>query len=124
MSWDICLQNIPNQYKSLDDIPDDYKSLSIGPRDDIIKKLKEFNPMINFSDPTWGILTNSDISIEISVGNNKDCDTISIYAHDGNSVPEFVCSLMDFLGLRGIDLNDPQFIDIDSAKSSYQKWLN
>ncbi|TPN87409.1 hypothetical protein [Aquimarina algicola] len=67
MSWDLFVQDW-GKYETLDEIPDSFKPKFIGKRSEIIKKIKVIEPMVNFSDTSWGILENEFFSIEFNMG--------------------------------------------------------
>jgi hypothetical protein len=50
MSWDIFVQDLPRDAKTVADIPDDFKPAVIGARSEIISMIKEVVPTANFSD--------------------------------------------------------------------------
>ncbi len=51
MSWDIFVADYPRSARTVEDIPDDYVPRPIGPRTDIIARIKEEVPSADFSEP-------------------------------------------------------------------------
>ena len=84
MSWDIFVHDFPSDAKSLEEIPADFKSAVIGKRSKIVEQIKAIGPGADFSDPAWGILEDSDWSIEINIGPEEDCDGFAFHVRGGD----------------------------------------
>lgn len=51
MSWDIFVQDLPSDTKTIEDIPDDFVPRPLGLRSDIIAAILNVAPYANFTDP-------------------------------------------------------------------------
>ena len=54
MSWDIYVQDVPENVVSVEDVPDDFMPRPIGKRSDIIARIKQVIPNVDFSNPILG----------------------------------------------------------------------
>jgi hypothetical protein len=122
MSWDISIQNLPRDVKTVAEIPDDYQPQPIGPRDQLIARILEVLPDIDFSDPTWGMLDSGDYSIEFNIGSERICEHFMLHVRGGGDAMRTVARLLDHLQLRGFDCQTGDFFSIEEAKRSFGEW--
>jgi len=54
VSWDIFVQEIPPDVRSVEEIPNGFRPGAIGTRDEIIAGIQRVFPEADFSDPSWG----------------------------------------------------------------------
>jgi len=47
---------MPKNAESVDDIPQNFQPDPLGPRKEIIKRIQQIIPDVDFEDPSWGIL--------------------------------------------------------------------
>src|SRR5690348_5430012 len=81
-------------------IPPDFKPAAIGPRSEIIAKIKALYPEANFSNPSWGQLMLPDCIIEFPM-RNEEVYMLSMYVRgDGGDV---VARILNHFGLRALD---------------------
>ena len=66
MSWDIFVQDIPDEARAVRDIPDDFEPRPLGSRTEVIRRIPEVVPTADFSDPSWGTVEGPDFSIELN----------------------------------------------------------
>lgn len=83
MSWDVFVQDLPQEAKSAADIPADFRPASIGKRSAIIEKIREVFPTADFSDPSWGRINGDNWSIEVNIGANEDCGGFALHFAEG-----------------------------------------
>jgi hypothetical protein len=83
MSWDVLVQDLPQEAKSTADIAPDFRPASIGKRSAIIEKIREVVPTADFSDPSWGRIDGDDWSIEVNIGTNEDCGGFALHVRGG-----------------------------------------
>jgi len=126
MSWDIFVQDIPKEVKTIEDLQEyeDYKPKHIGRRSDIIKKILEVVPEADFSDPAWGKIEGSDYSIEVSMGDDDDCCGFALYVRGSDTAAFIVSEIISHLGLRAFDpgSDDGMFKIGPDSLISFRKW--
>ena len=87
MSWDIFVQEIPEDVKQISDMHEKYskfKPSPIGMRSEIIKKIKKVVPEANFSDPSWGTIDGDGFSIEVNMGDKEECNGFAFHVGWGH----------------------------------------
>jgi hypothetical protein len=123
MSYDLFVQNLPPEAKTLEDIPSDFKPVSIGERSLIIDKIKVVVPDADFSDPSWGRIQADDWSIEINMGANEHCSGFAFHIRGGAGAFGVVEAILQALSLRALD---PQaggfFVAAPEATDSFNRW--
>jgi hypothetical protein len=123
MSWDIFVQDLPPDAKSVADIPADFKPASIGKRSMIIERIKEVVPTANFSDPSWGLIDGDGWSIEINIGANEDCDGFAFHIRGADAAVGVVAAILQHLKLRALDSQTGDFFVAGAeAIDSFGKW--
>lgn len=85
MSWDIFVQDIPADARSVGDIPNDFSPLPIGPVSRILDAIRAAAPFADFSDPTWIRLDRPGVSMEISVQNEEPIRGFAFHIRGGNA---------------------------------------
>ena len=108
MSWDIFVQEIPEDVKQISDMHEKYskfKPSPIGMRSEIIKKIKKVVPEANFSDPSWGTIDGDGFSIEVNMGDKEECNGFAFHVRGGEAAAFVICDILEKLGLRALDPN-------------------
>jgi hypothetical protein len=122
MSWDIFVQKIPADARTLDDIPADFRPASIGQRSDIISKVKEVAPSADFSNPAWGVIEGDDYSIEVNLGSGEEVMSFVFHVRGSGEAANVVADILRRLGLRGLDSGTGNIFDPDRASSGFEEW--
>lgn len=122
MSWDLFVQDW-GDVNSLDEIPDDFNPRPIGNRSEIIDKMKEAEPTIDFSDPSWGRLDNDQFSIEFNMGDKEILDGFTMHVRGNEMAIPCIANILSELGLKAADGSSPNFFDIERSKNDMQKWI-
>src|SRR5574344_399098 len=123
MSWDIFIQDLPQEIQRIKDIPDDFEPKIIGTRDSVIKSLCELFPNIDFSDKTWGILDGSKFQIEFNMGNEEHLNGFTLHIHgDSEEAIDIVLKVCSQLGLKAIDPNCENLFNKKDALKSFNEW--
>jgi hypothetical protein len=124
MSWNIFVQDIPPSAKSVSEVPDDFEPQPLGSRADIIARIREVVPNVDFTACSWGKLDGPDFSIEVSLGNLERIDSFAFHIRGGDLAAIVVASILRHLGYRALDPSSPSGIfelDGDSA-AGLQRW--
>ena len=103
MSWDIFVQDLPREAKSVADIPADFKPAPIGKRSMIVEKIREVVPTADFSDPSWGRIDGDGWSIEVNMGMKEDCDGFALHVRGRDAAVGVVARILQYLNLRALD---------------------
>jgi len=104
MSWDIFIQDIPDDITCVDDIPDDFTPSPIGKRKDLIGKIQKDIPEANFSCSNWGNINELKYSIEINIDDNEECYSIALHIRgDEHEATAMVRRILLSLGLKAFD---------------------
>lgn len=123
MSYDLFVQDLPPDAKRVEDIPTDCKPAVIGRRTDLIRRIKEVVPIVDFSDPAWGYVQGEGWSLEINMGATEDCSGFAFHARGDGTALGVVEAILSALSLRALD---PQsgglFAAPTGANESFLRW--
>ena len=123
MSWDVFVQDLPQEAKSAADIPADFRPASIGKRSAIIEKIREVFPTADFSDPSWGRINGDNWSIEVNIGANEDCGGFALHIRGGDAAVGAVEAILQRLHLRALDTQTGDFFKAGPESiDSVRKW--
>lgn len=123
MSWDLFVQDLPAQAKSVADIPDDFRPGSIGKRSEIIASIVSLIPKASFENPSWGLIDGSGWSVEINLGAEEECQGFAFHVRGGDIALGAVAMILQRLNLRAIDSQSGEFFVADgSAIESFRQW--
>jgi hypothetical protein len=119
MSWDICIQDLPAGVQSVSEIANDFRPDALGKRDEVIARIRQALPDVDFSDRSWGILEHSEFSIEFNTGKEEICTGIMLHVRGGGSAIATIERLLQHLKLRALDLQAGDFFSPDAARASF-----
>jgi len=122
MSWDIFVQDIPSDARTVDDIPDDFVPATIGRRSELIEKIKEVVPFADFSDPAWGTIEGADYSIEVNLGANESIDSFAFHVRGDDVAAGLISDLLTQMNLRAFDGGTGDIFDHERAAAGLKKW--
>ncbi|HSP61945.1 MAG TPA: hypothetical protein VLQ90_03085 [Pyrinomonadaceae bacterium] len=122
MSWDIFVQDIPSDARTIDDIPDDFVPATIGRRAEIIEKIKEIVPFADFSDPAWGTIEGADYSIEVNLGADERIDSFAFHVRGDDVAAGLISDILQHLNLRAFDSGTGDIFDHQKAAAGLKTW--
>jgi len=123
LSWDLFIQDLPAEAQRVEDIPDDFRPRPLGSRSELIARIREVQPRVDFSDPSWGKLEGEGFSIEISMGSKDLVQSVALHVRGGPATVDVVATLTRHLGFRALDIGAPSgFFDPESARASFARW--
>ncbi len=124
MSWDLIVQDLPAGVDNVDDVPEDYVPKVIGRRSEIIAKIMEVAPMADFSDPSWGVIDSDGFSMEVSMGDEEECEGFALHIRGGDAAIGLAADIIDHLGLRAFDPQSDTgiFRRGPEAEESLRRW--
>ena len=122
MSWDIFIQQFPDGARRVADIPDTFTASPIGPRDEVIAKIRSAVPDARFDDPSWGTLEGDDYSIEFGIGDDEILNGVTLHVRGSDAVLPRIAAVLRTLNLRAIDSWTGEFFDPEVAPHSLARW--
>ena len=122
MSWEIYVQDLPADAATIDDVPNDFVPKSIGTRAEIIRKIKDVVPFADFSDPSWGNIETQTFSIEVSLGEDENVNSIMFHVRGDDAAAALMSEILISLNMRGFDMWTSDFFDHLRAAAGMQAW--
>jgi len=123
MSWDIFVQDIPREFTSVSVIPDDFDPKPIGSRTEIIEKICEVVPNVDFTNPTWGLIHGDGYSIEVNIGDEDPLMSFAFHIRGGDQAAFVIADILDRLNLRAFDpQSDSGIFSLANGVESLRKW--
>ena len=124
MSWDIFVQDLPPDVRTIRDIPDHFKPAPLGARSALIQGIRAIAPSADFTDPAWGRFDASTFSIEFSLGSDELVRSFTLHVRGDDAAPAFVSDLLTHLGYRALDPQSDSglFEPGRVAESSMRRW--
>lgn len=124
MSWDIVVQDLPPDARTVRDIPDHFKPSSIGTRSVLIQQIRDIAPSADFIDPAWGRLDTPTFSVEFSLGTEEQVRSFALHVRGDDTAAAFVSDLLAHLGYRALDPQSDSglFEPGRVAEASMRRW--
>jgi len=123
MSWDIFVQDLPRDAKSIEDIPQDFRPKPILPRKRIVEVFKEVAPFTDFSDPTWWNVDCDAFSIEVNIRAEDPCSGFALHVRGSSEAAGFVAEVLQRLGVRALDpSSETGFFELERSREGFRKW--
>lgn len=123
MSWDLCVQDWGG-VKRLSEIPDDFEPQAIGMRSDLIKQIKEVEPLVDFEDESLGELCTDQFTIEFNMGNEELVSAFMIHVRGNKLAISVIGVILDKLALQATDGKEDTFFDVEQSKESFELWID
>lgn len=117
MSWDVIL--IKERF-DWDADNSGYKPPLLGNRDEIITSLKSIFPNIDYTDKSWGLLSETEYSIEFNTGSGENVDSIMLHIRGGGNPVNAIKLIMKEMGWEALDCSTSEFIDLE--KDNPESW--
>jgi hypothetical protein len=122
MSWDVFIQDLPPEARSVRDVPDDFEPRPLGTRGQVTDRIRSAFPDADFSDPGWGRLQRDGYSIEISLGDDDLISGITLHVRGSDEAVGAVVKLIDAAGGRALDSWTGELFDQAIALHSIRRW--
>src|SRR5258706_15745056 len=103
MSWDIFVQDLPPDARTIREIPDQFKPSPLGARSALIQQIRSIARPAAFTDPAWGSLDAPTFSVEFSLGSGELGRSFALHVRGDDPVSGFVSALLAHLGYRALD---------------------
>jgi hypothetical protein len=123
MSFDVFVQDLPRDARTLADIPEGYKPQPLGRRADILAGILRVAPQADFSDPTWGRIGGSGYSIEVNLGPDDPVQGFAFHVRGGMEALLVVASILEELRVRALAPGtDSGFFELSELGIAYSQW--
>ncbi len=124
VSWDVFAMRLPAAFEVIEDIPVNYDLEPIGTRAAVLAILQDHLPMGRMNE--WGsfVINGPGYSMDIDVG-SRDDDIAEVLTFQvwgsGEEVVAVISSVLDLLGLRGIETGSGGFFDPAMALGGWKE---
>lgn len=123
MSWDIFVQDIPDNVASVEDIPDDFLPAPLGRRAEIIAGIRRAAPEIEFTDDRWGTIEGPGYSVEVNIGERDPIKSFALHVRGGDQAVYLVHDILTALKLRAFDPSSPSGIfSLPESAEGLRRW--
>jgi hypothetical protein len=123
MSWDIFVQDLPEDASTVQEIPDDFQPKPLMSRVALLSGIKEVIPQADVTDPSWIRVDGPGYSIEINVGRDDPVLDFAFHVRGGDLASGVIAHVLEHFDLRAIDPgSDTGMFDRDGAADSLRKW--
>jgi hypothetical protein len=113
MSWDVLIQPLPSGLRSLDDIPQGYEPPPLGPREEIVSRIRGRVPGVEFIDSAWGRLEGDGFSIEFNLDGDDQATSLMLHVRGAAAAIRIVREVSEALGCPAIDCSEGALIDFE-----------
>ncbi|MCA9676531.1 MAG: hypothetical protein KC464_15975 [Myxococcales bacterium] len=124
MSWDVLIQELPVDLRSLDEIPDDLVPRPLGTRAELLATIRAAVPVADLSDPSWGVIDGGGYSIEINLGQGDPVAAVMLHVRGGPPAFAVVRTLVMAIGRPALDCGTGAVIDFEApdAAAGFEAW--
>jgi hypothetical protein len=122
MSWDVFVQDLPPDVRSIKDVPDEYQPRPLGRRDEVIGRIRTVFPDVDFSDPSWGHLRQEGFAVDISMEEGDPVTGVTLHVRGSDDAVGAVVDLIAAIGGRGVDSWTGELFDQAIAFHSIRRW--
>lgn len=123
MSWDIIAMDFPENARTVEEIPHDFQPKGLGPRSELIARIKQVVPDATFNDHAWGLIEGPDWSIELCAGESDPCSSLAFHVRGGDQAIGTVAAVLDHLKLRAVDCQSSEFFALgERSLESFHEW--
>ena len=122
MSWDVFIQDLPPEAHRVSDVPDEFHARPLGPRDEVISRIRSKYPDADYSDKAWVKLQRHGYMIDIGIGDDDPVTGVTLHVRGSDDAVGAVVKLIDAIGGRALDSWTGEFFDQASALHSIRRW--
>jgi len=123
VSFDVFVQDLPPDARTVADIPDDFVPKPIGRRADIMAGILRAAPATSFADPTWGVIDGPGYSIEVNIGPEEELSGFAFHVRGGDEALFVVADILRELRLRAVAPGtDSGFFEPSELGAAYSAW--
>jgi hypothetical protein len=123
MSFDVFVQDLPPDARSVAEIPDDFAPRPIGRREDIIAGILRAAPSADFTDSTWGHIGGPGFSIEVNIRPGEILQSFAFHVRGSEEALFVITEILAVLKLRAIAPGTKSgFFEPAELGEAYLKW--
>ncbi len=121
MSWGVLILNRDGTPSSLVDVPDDWMPKPMGDAAAVRSGISTVLPLVDWSDPGWGLYRTADFSIEFNVNATGLVDGFTLHIRGGGDPLPTIVGVCSANGWVALDYSTGQLIDL--VNPSRESWL-
>jgi hypothetical protein len=121
MSWDILIQPLPAGLRSPVDIPEGYRPPPLGARTEVISRIRDRVPGVDFVLPVWGRLEGEGFSIDFHLGEDENATSLMLHVRGSEAAIHVIRDVSEALGCFAIDCSDGAPIDFESPAAAVRE---
>jgi hypothetical protein len=123
MSFDVFVQDLPSDARTIADIPDNFAPQPIGRREDILAGILRAAPHADFSRPDWGQIDGPGYSIEVNIDLEDPVQSFAFHVRGGQEALLVIADILSELRLRAIAPGtESGFFDLSELGVAYSSW--
>jgi hypothetical protein len=120
MSWDVMIFNFESPPPAPNNWEDGFGPIAMGEAEEVRTKISRSLPMVDWSDPAWGLLDGDGFSIEFNYHKSGQVDGFMLHVRGGGDPLPDICRLCRENGWYALDCSTGDFIDLQAP--SRQGW--
>jgi hypothetical protein len=125
VSWDIFVQDLPSNIRSMSEIPADFVPGTLPvTKSQIISAIRAVAPFADFPNQTWGtIKSGKRCLIEVSLGKDEVLKGFTFHVHGGDLSVIVIAEVLQRLSLRALDPGSESGVfEGDASAASFERW--
>ena len=123
MSFDIFVQDIPVDLKSVNDMPDDFAPQPIGARSSVLSAIRKVAPEVEFARSGWGTINGDGYSIEVNLGLDDPVIGFAFHLRGSEDGLFLVADILAALGVRAFAPGTASgLFEVDRACEAFSRW--
>jgi hypothetical protein len=123
MSFDVFVQDLPREARTVAEIADDFAPQPLGRRADILAGILRAAPAADFSDPCWGRIDGAGYSIEVNLGSEDPVRSFAFHVRGGTEALLVVAGVLDELRLRALAPGtESGFFELSELGVAHSAW--
>ena len=123
MSWDVSINKFSRVYRNVEEIPRDEVPIGLGSRAFVHERVLVRFPGTDWSDPSWGIWSGPDGSIEFNLGKDEPSISLMLHVRANTNVISAIVRLCLENDWQGIDCSSGEFVEqSDDPARSLVSW--
>lgn len=123
MSWNAIIFAATG-YSEVSDMPKDYIAESLGEARFLRDKLAAFFGGLDWSDPSYGRVEVGETSFEFHLAGEGKLEQIGLRVTGRGDAITPILALCDRYGWQAIDSSTGEFIEVETARGSWEAWVS
>jgi hypothetical protein len=118
MSWDVMIFNIRGVCPSSLEELEERDCMPLGPAPEVRQQISTLLPGVDWSDPTWGIYVNDELSIEFSVGTDDPVTDMMLHVRGTGDALGAIMAIVCPTGWSALDCSTSDFLDAENPSAA------